>query len=183
MDDQVDRLYSTIKFYLTQISRESLSENESRRWADIMSLAINMEQMGDIIERVLQDIEDKKIDKGREFSQAGLEEIEDMHQRLMANLRLGLSVFLYGELQDAQKLLEEKVTLRDLEQEYTNRHLTRLQDNTPQSIGISSLHIDLISELKRINSHICSIAYPILEQAGALAETRLKQSQLRLEQR
>jgi phosphate:Na+ symporter len=116
MDDQVDRLYSTIKFYLTQISRESLSENESRRWADIMSLAINMEQMGDIIERVLQDIEDKKIDKGREFSQAGLEEIEDMHQRLMANLRLGLSVFLYGELQDAQKLLEEKVTLRDLEQ-------------------------------------------------------------------
>jgi phosphate:Na+ symporter len=183
MDDQVDRLYSAIKFYLTQISREALSENESRRWTDIMSFTINMEQMGDIIERVLQDIEDKKIHKGREFSQAGLEEIEDMHQRLMANLQLGLSVFLYGELQDAQKLLEEKVKLRDLEREYANRHLTRLQDNTPQSIGTSSLHIDLISELKRINSHICSIAYPILEQAGALAETRLKQSQLRLEQR
>jgi len=181
MDDQVDRLYSAIKFYLTQISREALSENESRRWTDIMSFTINMEQMGDIIERVLQDIEDKKIHKGREFSQAGLEEIEDMHQRLMANLRLGLSVFLYGELQDAQKLLEEKVKLRDLEREYAHRHLTRLQDNTPQSIGTSSLHIDLISELKRINSHICSIAYPILERAGALAETRLKQSQLRLD--
>lgn len=36
MDDQVDRLYSAIKFYLTQISREVLSENESRRWTDIM---------------------------------------------------------------------------------------------------------------------------------------------------
>ena len=28
--------------------------------------------------------------------------------------------------------------------------------------------------MKRINSHVCSIAYPILEQAGVLAHTRLK---------
>ena len=32
----------------------------------------------------------------------------------------------------------------------------------------------LISDLRRINSHICSIAYPILEEAGVLARTRLK---------
>jgi len=43
------------------------------------------------------------------------------------------------------------------------------------------LHIDLISDLKRINSHICSIAYPILEQAGALTQTRLKQAELHLD--
>ena len=181
MDDQVDALYSAIKFYLTQISREALSAKESRRWTDIMSFTINMEQVGDIIERVLQDIEDKKIHKGREFSPAGLQEIEDLHQRLLANLALAMSVFLYGDLRNAQTLLEQKVLFRDLEREYANRHLARLQDNTVQSIGTSSLHIDLISDLKRINSHICSIAYPILEQAGALSNTRLKQAELRLE--
>ena len=181
MDDQVDALYSAIKFYLTQISREALSAKESRRWTDIMSFTINMEQVGDIIERVLQDIEDKKIHKGREFSPAGLQEIEDLHQRLLANLALGMSVFLYGDLRNAQTLLEQKVLFRDLEREYATRHLARLQDNTVQSIGTSSLHIDLISDLKRINSHICSIAYPILEQAGALSNTRLKQAELGLE--
>jgi phosphate:Na+ symporter len=181
MDDQVDALYSAIKFYLTQISREALSAKESRRWTDIMSFTINMEQVGDIIERVLQDIEDKKIHKGREFSPAGLQEIEDLHQRLLANLALAMSVFLYGDLRNAQTLLEQKVLFRDLEREYANRHLARLQDNTVQSIGTSSLHIDLISDLKRINSHICSIAYPILEQAGALSNTRLKQAELGLE--
>jgi hypothetical protein len=46
---------------------------------------------------------------------------------------------------------------------------TRLSENTVQSIETSSLHLDLISDLKRINSHICSIAYPILDSAGALA--------------
>ena len=61
MDDTVDELYSAIKFYLTQISREALSKREGRRWTDIVSFTINMEQIGDIIERVLQDIEDKKI--------------------------------------------------------------------------------------------------------------------------
>ncbi|MCX7264748.1 MAG: Na/Pi cotransporter family protein [Limnohabitans sp.] len=178
MDDGVDHLYSSIKFYLTQISREALSQREGQRWADIMSFAINMEQVGDIIERVLQDIEDKKIAKARTFSQAGLAEIEDLHQRLVTNLQLGMSVFLDGGVRNAQSLLEQKVQFRNLEHEYASRHLTRLQENTLQSIGTSSLHIDLISDLKRINSHICSIAYPILEQAGALASTRLKQPDL-----
>jgi phosphate:Na+ symporter len=178
MDDTVDELYSAIKFYLTQISREALSEREGRRWTDIVSFTINMEQIGDIIERVLQDVEDKKIRKNRSFSDAGMGEICHLHERLLANLRLGMSVFLDGHVRDAQKLLEEKARFRDLEHEYAGAHIARLQDNTAQSIETSSLHLDLISDLKRINSHICSIAYPILESAGALSDTRIRHSRL-----
>ena len=123
-----------------------------------------MEQIGDIIERVLQDIEDKKIRKSRSFSEAGMAEIVHLHERLMANLRLGMSVFLDGHVRDAQKLLEEKARFRDLEHEYARSHIARLRGNTAHSIETSSLHLDLISDLKRINSHICSIAYPILDR-------------------
>jgi phosphate:Na+ symporter len=178
LDDTVDELYSAIKFYLTQISREALSERESRRWTDIVSFTINMEQIGDIIERVLQDVEDKKIRKNRSFSDAGMAEICLLHERLMANLRLGMSVFLDGHVRDAQKLLEEKARFRDLQHEFAATHIARLRDNTAQSIETSSLHLDLISDLKRINSHISSIAYPILESAGALTKTRIRHSQL-----
>lgn len=175
MDDTVDQLYSAIKYYLTKISREALGEEESRRWTDIISFTINMEQIGDIIERVLLDIEDKKIKKGRNFSDAGMAEICELHARLVDNLRLGMSVFLNGSVRDAQKLLEEKARFRDLERAYAGTHLTRLTENTVQSIETSSLHLDLISDLKRINSHICSIAYPILDSAGALSPTRFRQ--------
>jgi phosphate:Na+ symporter len=178
MDDTVDSLYSAIKFYLTQISREALSVREGRRWADIVSFTINMEQIGDIIERVIQDVEDKKIRKNRSFSDAGMAEICHLHERLLANLRLAMSVFLDGHVRDAQRLLEEKARFRDLEHEYAANHIARLRDNTAQSIETSSLHLDLISELKRINSHLCSIAYPILESAGALSATRIRHSQL-----
>ena len=178
MDDKVDELYTDIKLYLTQISREALSEDESRRWPDVMAFTINMEQIGDIIERVLQDIEDKKIRPNRRLSDAGMAEICHLHERLIANLRLGMSVFLDGNLRDARKLLEEKARFRDLQYDYAAKHIARLQDNTAQSIETSSLHLDLISDLKRINSHICSIAYPILESAGALSATRIRASVL-----
>ena len=176
LDDTVDELYTAIKYYMTKISREALEEKEGRRWTDIISFTINMEQIGDIIERVLQDIEDKKIKPQRNFSDAGMAEICELHVRLIDNLRLGMSVFLNGNLRDAQKLLEEKARFRDLERSYANAHLARLSGNSTLSIETSSLHIDLISELRRINSLICSLAYPILESAGVLAASRLKQS-------
>jgi phosphate:Na+ symporter len=174
MDDMVDELYSDIKYYLTKISRESLSEKEGHRWAEIISFTINMEQIGDIIERVLGDIEKKKIKAGRNFSEAGTSEITQLHGHLVDNLRLGMSVFLNGNLQDAKKLLEEKTRFRDMELAYATNHLNRLSVNTLQSIETSSLHLDLISDLKRINSHISSIAYPILDSAGALEPSRLR---------
>jgi phosphate:Na+ symporter len=175
LDDTVDQLYSSIKYYLTKISREALAVEESRRWTDIISFTINMEQIGDIIERIIIDIEDKKIKPGRNFSEAGMAEITELHNRLIANLRLSMSVFLNGNVHDAKKLLEEKARFRDLERTYADTHLSRLTDKTMSSIETSSLHIDLISDMKRINSHICSIAYPILDSAGALAPNRFRE--------
>jgi phosphate:Na+ symporter len=173
MDDVVDELYTAVKLYLTQVPRGALDERESRRWADIVSFTINLEQVGDIIERILADIEDRKIDKARKFSDAGMMEITDLHSRLVANLRLATSVFLNGDQKSAQELLAQKVIVRDLERAYADSHLKRLAGNTIDSIETSSLHLDLISDLRRINSHFCSVAYPILEEAGVLARTRL----------
>jgi phosphate:Na+ symporter len=166
MDDRVDRLYSAIKYYLTKISRETLDERESRRWTGIISFTINMEQIADIVERIIADIEDRKIKHGREFSAAGLAEITELHARLLDNLKLAMSVFLHASQQDARRLLEEKARFRELQQHCAASHLARLQENTASSVETSSLHLDLISDLKRINSHICSIAYPLLQPTG-----------------
>ncbi len=177
MDDAVDDLYTSIKFYLTQISREALDERESRRWAEIMSFTINLEHVGDIVEHIVDDLEEKKISKGRSFSGAGLKEIEELHARLMATLRLALNVFLNGDLKSAQMLIAQKAEFRDLERAYAGTHFDRLAWQTPESIETSSLHLDIINEFKRINSHFCAIAYPILEEAGVLAPTRLRNVQ------
>jgi phosphate:Na+ symporter len=175
MDDGVDDLYTAIKLYMTQVNREALDERESRRWTEIMSFTINLEHIGDIVEQVVDDLELKKISKGRSFSAAGMKEIEELHARLMASLRLGMNVFLNGDLRSAQMLFAQKAQFRELERAYARTHLERLAWQTPESIETSSLHLDIINDFRRINSHICSIAYPILEHAGVLAPSRLRE--------
>jgi phosphate:Na+ symporter len=172
-DDEIDRLYTAVKLYLTQISREALEARESQRWADIIGFTINMEHAGDIIERMLIDVAEKKIQHGLSFSEAGMREIEDLHLRLLANLQLAVAVFLNGDLKSAQQLIAEKVSFRELEMRYADNHLQRLSGNSPQSIETSSLHLDLLSDFKRVNSLFCSVAYPILESAGVLSKTRV----------
>ncbi|MEQ9198881.1 MAG: hypothetical protein RLN80_02760, partial [Rhodospirillales bacterium] len=54
------------------------------------------------------------------------------------------------------------------------QHYARVTQRRADSLETSSLHLDVLRDLKRINSHITAVAYPILEQAGELAESRLK---------
>ena len=175
LDDDVDRLYTAVKLYLTQISREALDEKDGRRWTEIIQLTINLEHVGDLMERMMLDLRDKKIAHRLSFSEAGVREITELNEKLVVNLRLGLSVFLNGDVKSAQQLLVEKERFRDLERAYHDSHLDRLAGQTLQSIETSSLHLDIISDMRRINSFFCSTAYPILEQAGQLRKSRLRE--------
>ena len=173
LDDDVDKLYTAVKMYLARVSREELNEKEVRRWTNIVTLTINLEQAGDIIERIVKGIESKKIALQRSFSAAGMKEVSEMHARLVSSLQLGLSVFIDGDLKSAQKLLAEKEALRDLERAYSKTHLTRLAGETQQSIETSSLHLDLISDMRRMHSLFCSTAYSVLDEAGMLRRSRM----------
>ncbi|MGV3654068.1 MAG: Na/Pi cotransporter family protein [Noviherbaspirillum sp.] len=173
LDDDVDRLYTEIKMYLAGLSCQVLDDKEGRRWTDIIELTINLEQSGDIIERIVTDVETKKIAPKRMFSSAGMKEVMEMHARLVSSLRLGMSVFLNSDVKSAQRLLAEKEAFRDLERAYSQSHLQRLAGRSMQSIETSSLHLDLISDMKRLHSLFCSPAYPVLEKAGLLSKSRL----------
>jgi len=173
LDDDVDKLYTEVKMYLAGVSCQALDETEIRRWTDIITLTINLEQSGDIIERLVTDVETKKIAPKLMFSEAGMSEVMEMHARLVASLQLGMSVFLNGDVKSAQRLLAEKESFRDLERAYAQTHLLRLAGKTAQSIETSSLHLDLISDMKRLHSLFCSPAYSVLDKAGLLRKSRL----------
>jgi phosphate:Na+ symporter len=48
--------------------------------------------------------------------------------------------------------------------------------DAPKAIETNSLHLDVLRELKRIHSHICSAAYPVLEAAGELQPNWFKEA-------
>ena len=174
MDNIVDRLDEAIKLYVTKITRGSLDDRDGRRATEIIAFAINLEHIGDIIDKNLMELAAKKIKHKYEFSKEGAAELESFHKRVIENLKLAFSVFINEDVRIARTLIEEKTQLRNLELAYAESHLARLREGRPESIETSSLHLDILRDLKRIHSHICSVAYPVLETAGELQPNRLK---------
>ncbi|QQX59061.1 Na/Pi cotransporter family protein [Pseudomonas chlororaphis] len=171
LNDDVEVLYNAIKLYLAQMPREDLSEQDSRRWAEIIELAINLKLASDLIERMLRKIQQQKTAQRRSFSEVGIEELVGLHEQLIANLRLGLSVFLSADPESARQLLREKRRFRAQERRLAHAHVSRLQRKIVQSIETSSLHLELIADMKRLNSLFCGSAYVVLgtSETGALA--------------
>lgn len=173
LGDDVDALYSAVKLYLAQVPGEALGEHDRRRWAEIIELTVDLQQAADLLERMLGKVQDQKTAQQHSFSEAGLQELTEMHQQLVANLRLGLSVFLSGDAHSARQLLREKRRFRAQERRMAHAHVYRLHHQIVQSIETSSLHLELIADMKRLNSLFCSSAYAALEshEHGALADS------------
>ena len=170
LSDEVEVLYSAVKLYLAQMPREDLSEQDSRRWAEIIELAINLKLASDVIERMLRKVQQQKTSQRRSFSETGLEELVGLQTQLIDNLRLGLTVFLNSDPQNARQLLREKRRFRAQERRLAHAHVSRLQRKVTQSIETSSMHLELIADMKRLNSLFCGSAYVVLEtsETGAL---------------
>jgi phosphate:Na+ symporter len=174
MDDAVDRLDEAVKLYITKLTRESLTERDGHRAMEIISFSINLEHVGDIIDKNLMETASKKIKRKVVFSKEGAAELAAFHHQICDNLKLAFSVFMSGDLTIARQLISEKATLRANEFAAAENHLARLREGRPESIESSGLHLDILRDLKRIHSHICSVAYPVLERAGELQPSRLR---------
>jgi phosphate:Na+ symporter len=178
MDNIVDRLTEAIKLYIARLTRGSLDERDGRRAMEIVSFAINLEHIGDIIDKSLCELAVKKSKHRLQFSAEGAEELTSFHKRVCENLRVALGVFMNGDVDASRRLLKEKAELRSVELAAGERHFERLQEGRPESIETSSLHLDVLRDLRRIHSHLCSVSYPVLEASGELPVLTAGQSQL-----
>jgi len=167
MDDVVDRLHEEIKLYTTAITRHEMDDKESLRAVEIMAFSTNLEHIGDIIDNLME-ISAKKIKNRMQFSKEGHEELYYLHTRVVDNLKLAMAIFLSSDVKLARRLLAEKKEIVALERAGAEGHMARLRAGRTESIESSALHMDILRDLKRINSHIVAVAYPILEQAGEL---------------
>jgi phosphate:Na+ symporter len=168
MDNVVDRLDEAIKLYITKLTRDSLDDREGHRAMEIISFTINLEHIGDIIDKNLCQLALKKIKRGYQFSPEGAAELTAFHKRVCECLQAAFGIFMAGDVAAARRLVREKAELRKAELEAADRHFERLREGRPESLETTSLHLDVLSDLKRIHSHICSVAYPVLEAAGEL---------------
>ncbi|MGH6739379.1 MAG: Na/Pi cotransporter family protein, partial [Bradyrhizobium sp.] len=163
IDDVLDRLDRAVKEYLTSLDTDALDDADHRRMLEIITFTTNIEHAGDIVERSLMAIAAKRIKQGIMFSDASSREIRDMIERLIANARAAAAVFMTEDPRSARRLLHEKEVFRDFETGATKAHFGRVRAGRNDSVEAGRLHLDIVRDLKRVNSHLAAAAYPVLE--------------------
>lgn len=174
MDDILDRLNREIKTYLTALDPAELTDADRARVDEILTFATNMEQAGDVVHHNLLLHAAKRLKRGLSFSPEGRRELETLLNRLSDNVRLAASLFLTADPRAARLLAGEKAAFRASESLATRTHFDHLRSGLVHLAEASTLHLDLIRDLKLINAHIvAAAAYPVLERSGELLTSRL----------
>jgi phosphate:Na+ symporter len=167
-DEVVDKLYRLLKTYLVRITQETMNDVEGKRHFQILTFATNIEHVGDIIDRNLIPLAEKRVRAKVDFSADGKKELDNLFQLVIDSVRLAQTVFISGDARLARQLVEDKAMIKLAERNASVNHLGRLQRGVPETMATSDLHMDIIRDLRRINSLMTAIAYPILDDAGEL---------------
>lgn len=164
LDDKIDLLNREIKLYLAKLNQAELSDAEGKRQIELMMLTSSIEGVGDVISNDFMKLAEKKRRLGFQFSQEGWEEIKDYHKKVMDNFQLAVTCLATGDEALGKQALKNKKFLAQYEQELGQKHLLRLHRGHKESIDTSALHLDLLSNLRRVNSVVCKMAYPVIDR-------------------
>jgi phosphate:Na+ symporter len=177
MDLLVNQYYDNVKRYLTALARETLGEKESRRCNEILSFATNLEHIGDIISGdLIRNILRKKLVPGNKMSPQDRKDINNLYQPVLSTFQLSLSVFTSSDIAMARQLLARKYKFIKREKKAVMNHLQKIRDDSHYDSQLSAMQLDVLRDLRRINSYQAAVAYPILEEAGQLRSSRLRRS-------
>jgi phosphate:Na+ symporter len=161
-DDVIDRLEEDIKQFLIKLGQLPLTEEQAERETALIFVIANLEEIGDVVEKNLMELAEKKLRGGHSFSQQGWGEIRDVFAKVIENLELALSALAAQDASIAEKVIRHKTSINLLERRLRQTHIQRLHEGLRESIDTSSLHLDLLANLKRANSLAAGIAYAVL---------------------
>jgi phosphate:Na+ symporter len=163
-DDQLDYLEREIKIFLSRLGHETMSPDLAQKEIALISFIGNLENIGDIIDKNLMELARKKLYQGRRFSEAGEAELIEFHSMVSKNLERAIAGFAANDRSLAQEVLDQRPVVRQRERELRDSHLARLRRGLAESLETSEIHLDVLTNLKRISSHITALVYPILEE-------------------
>src|SRR5213594_2830914 len=163
-DDQVDFLEREIKLFLARLGREAMGPELSRKEIGLISFIGNLENIGDIVDKNLMELARKKLYQARRFSESGWTEILEFHGLVSKNLERAIAAFAANDKTLAQEVLDQRPFMRMRERELRESHIGRLRAGLAESIETSEIHLDVLTNLKRISSHVSALMLPILDE-------------------
>jgi len=132
----------------------------------MISIANDMESIGDIIHRNMMPLIIKMQDLTSDFSEEGKEELMIYHVKVCKQISRLTEAFDEHSLETARKIMEKEGKYLDLESKYRLRHLERLQQEHKKTVETHEVHMELLDLLKQINVYTANIAKTFLNTSN-----------------
>ncbi|MBF0360094.1 MAG: Na/Pi cotransporter family protein [Oligoflexia bacterium] len=158
-ETEIDQIEEIISEYLFKIGRiEMISTKQSSEVYGLISVAKDLESIGDVIHKNLMNLLNKKVKIKSSFSNEGIEEITIYHTKVCKQLARLEEALAQLDSEKIQKIMQKMGIYLDLEGEYRLKHLERVRQNKRESIETHEIHMELMDILKQVNVYIGNIA-------------------------
>jgi phosphate:Na+ symporter len=166
-EERLDYLNEKIGEFLIKISKKEISRDQANEVYGMISIASDMESIGDLIHRNLVKLIAKKHELDVDFSDEGKEELMIYHQKVCRQIDLLEQAFAERDLEKARRIMEGERKYLDLEEQYRIRHLQRIRHERKDSISTHEVHMEMMDILKQIVVYSSNIAKTFLVRCGA----------------
>jgi len=178
LDERLNAYQTALQSYLSELAQQELAPAESRRALELTLYISNLEHAGDVIHLNLSDRIKSKAKESITFTLDEQASLDDLCLIIHDNLRLATGVLSSGDVEGAKRLIAQKDAFRALENKVLDQHFRLGARGQGRALSRSALYVDMIRDLHRINSHIVSAGYPIVEAAGLLRGSRLRSGEV-----
>jgi phosphate:Na+ symporter len=162
-DDEVDFLRDRIMDFLMRIVREELGPDEAVRVHELSMVTTDLEHIGDIVSKSILPFAEKIDRNPARFSEEGRQELLSFFEETIKLFKETLAGFTLGDLALIEKIHACKPSTKGQFDSLVNCHLDRLYRQNKESLQTSSIHIDLLEEINRINHFTFRIAGHLLK--------------------
>jgi phosphate:Na+ symporter len=174
LDERLNAYQTALRAYLGDLAQRDLSSADGRRALELTLYISNLEHAGDIIHLNLSDRITAKVKESIAFTVEEQAALDNLCLIIHDNLRLATGVLSSGDIEGARRLIAQKDAFRSLQQQVLDEHFRPRADVKRGTLRRSALYVDLIRDLNRVNAHIVSAGYPIVDAAGLLRGSRLR---------
>ena len=160
--DKIVYLNENISNYLVKISRQDLTENQSKEVFSLVSTVNYLNSINNMVKLRFDNLVGKKQTLAEDFSTVGQEEILDYHGKLLKQVKRLNKFFTKFDRAKAAKIMTKGEQYKDLEEKYRLEHFKRVSSDVAESVATHQLHVELMDMLKQINIFIELIAATLL---------------------
>jgi len=163
-DNKVDLLNREISLFITKYM-DNTDGTLHRQMVRLFGYASDLESAADVIDNSILELARKKHSLKVEFSEAGWKELENLYEAVMEVASLSVSCFQLQSKDLAAKVVFKKRVIRKMEKTMREAHISRLVEGRKETINTSSIHLDVLSDYRRVVGLLANHVYVFLRDS------------------